>query len=68
MSTTNSKIGNLASVEEAPKKHKTNLSNRQRNVLLEQYDLLLGDGVSPKNATKQIGYSVRAFQSWCIKL
>ena len=30
--------------------------------------MLLGDGVSPKNAAKQIGYSVRAFQSWRIKL
>ena len=43
------------------------MNNDHRIALLEKYDTLLIDGVSPKEAAQQVGYSLRSFQEWRIK-
>ena len=43
------------------------MNNDPRKALLEKYDTLLIDGVSPKEAAQQVGYSLLSFQVWCIK-
>ncbi len=43
------------------------MNNDHRISLLKKYDTLLIDGVSPKEAAQQVGYSLRSFQEWRIK-
>ena len=47
--------------------HQTTLSDENRKALLEKYETLLIAGVSSKEADRQVGYSLCAFQLWRIK-